>query len=225
MPWSIDAKTTFTRMYNNLSTSKDKAKLVQGVEVMITLLLGCGLAYMLEIPPKLMGVHPSNRGGKGMVAQACHRKCYKIVTVGFSFTKCTPDRAVGFEDNPVTRIIDIHTQKMCASSKGFADLSEGVRFGSVGCGHLNQFLAATTDCVETDEAGLCEVGSTTIARDMLTSKDTQLKLAVTNGLKWTIVKHEVDAEFPLFPSLVAKALNVEHHVGEGHIDSYVTVHD
>ena len=38
---------------------------------------------------------------------------------------------------------------------------------------------------------------------------------LNGGLKWTYIRPHVEALYPKLPFLLQKALNVEHHVGEG----------
>ena len=34
------------------------------------------------------------------------------------------------------------------------------------------------------------------------------------GLKWTMINHSVEAQFPRTPHIFQKALNIEHHIGD-----------
>ena len=90
MQWNDAARSQFESLYSQLAKSDDDSKIVQGVDAMLATLVRYGKAYTLVVPPKLVGVHPQNRGGKGLVGESVHRKGAKIVQVGFSLNKCTP---------------------------------------------------------------------------------------------------------------------------------------
>ena len=49
----------------------------------------------------------------------------------------------------------------------------------------------------------------------MTSGNRDLAFAVEQGLEWTIIKHQVETQYPELPELIQRALNVEHHVGQG----------
>ena len=49
----------------------------------------------------------------------------------------------------------------------------------------------------------------------LASHDDNLKPALSRGLRWTLISWRTEANYPLLPNFAQRALNVEHHVGEG----------
>ena len=101
-----------------------------------------------------------------MTPSAVHRKGAKIVRVGFSFKLCSPDKAVSFEVSPKRDHIETFTNGTTATTSMLADYAPGtIKFGSVGCSHLNQFLAACNALATTEEEKLTESGSQTIAVD------------------------------------------------------------
>ena len=73
----------------------------------------------------------------------------EIIKVGVSMSRCGPDRALAFENNPITNNVRKNMRKTVSSAPlHFQDVSAGeamIEAGSVGCGHFNQFLAAIID--------------------------------------------------------------------------------
>ena len=42
-----------------------------------------------------------------------------------------------------------------------------------------------------------------------------MQKALDLGLRWTVITYVIEKEFPRLPQIFQRALNVEHHVGEG----------
>ena len=98
----------------------------------------------------------------------------------------------------------------------FAQPSHHIRYGSLGGGHLNQFLTSVNARRLTSEAFLWEhTGAHIVDKARLCASDPVLDNLCHNGLTWTIIPHSIGSAFPLLADMVQKALNVEHHIGEG----------
>ena len=111
--------------------------------------------------------------------------------------------------------------KLCSSSKHYASYTDAdvVEAGSVGCGHWNQFLACIIDKAQVPEpfvAKLCESGRQHLDGDRLCRDQPALRQLIDHGLQFTVIKHSKEIEYPQLPNILQKALNVEHHIGEGH---------
>ena len=209
-------KLKFDDLYVKALKLESDAKLVSTFFDMIGILQRANQSYVAPVPPMHMGIHPKNRSGKKMVADSMHKEGNKIHSVGFSLKLCGPDRALAFENNPHTNNCGSWTQIVTSTSKKFAKVAAGtIRGGAVGCTHLNQWLAAVIDQAETPHSHLCEPGKNTICTTLVTSNNDDLIKATTEGLHWTMIKWQVEVEYPEFPAIVQRALNVEHHVGEG----------
>ena len=192
--------------------------LVKLKDDMIQLLMDAGEARIKHVHCKAMVPHPKNRGGSKMQYQKIYLKGSKIITVGVSLTKCGPDAAVAFEENPQTKVMAHAHRALCKTSKHFASYEETVECGSVGCGHWNQFLACIHDGCEVPkeyQGKLCEPGRTTLDADRLSKRQPVLRQLLNDGLRVTVIKHDIETAFPKLPSIFQKALNVEHHIGEG----------
>ena len=145
-----------------------------------------------------------------------HKKDSSIVNVGFTFKLCGKDRAIAFENSPDTNHCENYTIQSTIGNSMFYQYPPGtVRAGSVGCGHENQFLAAVGCAATTPESSLRVHGKETIGAHRIASGNRDLAYAVQHGLEWTIIKHQVETQYPELPELIQRALNVEHHVGQG----------
>ena len=173
----------------------------------------------VQIHPKRMGIHPKIRGGKKMQIGVMFKKGVKIVRVGFSKELCGPDRAVAFEQNTNKKNIANHTMSVTNASDNFAKYDVGaIRAGAVGCNHLNQFLAAISDgviCPKIYLTELCDQGNERLSKDSITQNNDDFRDACTDGLRWFLIDADVEDEYPDLPDIFQRALNVEHHIGEG----------
>ena len=143
----------------------------------------------------------------------------KIMNVGVSLAACGPDRAIAFEETESYASAKAH-QELCKTSVHYPvyDDIEAVEGCTVGCGHLNQFLACIecgTPVPEKHQASLCEPGRPFLDKDRLCRDQPALQHLMTNGLRFTKIKRSVEKEFTALPHIFQKALNVEHHIGEG----------
>lgn len=138
------------------------------------------------------------------------------MNVGFRLELCNSDRAIAVEINPRSSKIEDHTIANTSSSPLFAKYEKGViRGGSCGCGHLNQFLAAVGDGAQTSYTELCDPGKDRFSPRLVADKSEQMAQSIEKGITWTMIKYAVEEQYPEFPAIIQRGLNVEHHVGEG----------
>ena len=74
----------------NLETAVQDAQkcgIAQGMQKTLSMLENYGLIRS-QIEPSLVGVHPSNRDGLGVVPHACHQLMEDIVSVGWDARQC-----------------------------------------------------------------------------------------------------------------------------------------
>ena len=214
--WSnAEKQQQFDQLYSAATDAKETGQLVGVVYEMLDILKDSGYAYIEDMHPLHMGIHPANRSGKKMVAVTFQKKGFKIKKSGFTFKLCGPDKAVAFEDDPVTHNCELHTVWV-AGSEEFGNYKPGtVRAGSVGCSHLNQWLAAVVSGAKSKYPELCDQNSDRFSTRLLGAANKQLAAALANGLKWTVIKSCIERMYPQLPSILQRALNVEHHIGEG----------
>ena len=215
----LQKKKKFDAMYNG-ATAMDKSdtQLVTLCYTMLDMLVGVDGAYKAKVNPLHMGIHPRNRGGKKMPDSKVHTKGSKVIKVGFNLKLCGPEKAIGFEDNPKTKHIEKHTMATTAGNQYFAQYPAGsIRAGSVGCSHLNQYLAAGVYGAKTHfpDDKICEDGTDVMSKKQMLLINDDIDDAMTGGLTWTIVKWSIEESYPLLPEIFQRALNIEHHIGEG----------
>jgi hypothetical protein len=210
--------TAFKEAYDSsASTSdRDQTRIVHNYDVMMDSMKRSGLLQQLQLPPHNVGVQAANRGGKTMSGKSMMAKGRKIIKVGASRKLCGPDRCVAMEDAPGSTATYDRMVATAAGCNMFASPSHHIRHGSLGGGHLNQFLTSVNARCPTSEALLWEpMGNKVIDKDRLFASDPVLKDICQYGLMWTIIPHAIGTTFPLLADMVQKALNVEHHIGEG----------
>ena len=225
MPFTSEQRATFDDAYRKGVSVTEESKLVGITDFMIKVLLESGEAVEREMLCTTIVPHNSNRGGADMQASKMFEKTAKILGVGFSFKKCDPSRAICFQKKPgmASKFV-----KMANASPHFATFEEHkVEGESVGCGHLNQGLAAIVQeiLVPPDFENHMDLFGPTggkrlnrhdiCQRDHHATKGKSLAQALDRGLTWTYIYSHIADEYPGLPNLFQKALNVEHHIGEG----------
>ena len=214
--FTVEQKAAFDNLYDQACKLDEGSQVVTLVFEMLDMLALVGWSYKAVLHSKHVGIHPSNRGGKRMMHASCHRKGHKILHVGFRLQLCGPDRAICFENNPNSNDVVAHTMNLTAS-EFFADyVPAQIRTGSVGCSHLNQWLAAIHDGAKTPyPTDMADPGSEKISKTRVIADNKNLHSAVHDGIIWTVIKFQIAVDYDKFPGLVQRALNTEHHVGEG----------
>ena len=216
MGFTASQKVEFEKLYN-VACDASEARLVQLKDSMLELMIESGVARIKYLPPKCVVPHPKNRGGSQMQWRKIFQKGSKIISVGVSLQECGPNKAVAFDVGKDAALAHISLCKTSVHYPSFTD-PEAVEAGSVGCGHWNQFLACIHDKVEVPkefQAKLCEVGYTRLDPQRLCRDQPALKPLITQGLQFTLIKSGMEAYYPQLPHILQKALNVEHHIGEG----------
>ena len=217
MPFTAEQKRLYELYYEKAVKLEKGDKLVQIMYAMVKILKEAEMGIPMRIKPGHMGIHPKNRSGKKMLPSTMQKKGRKITNVGFTNDLCGPDRAIAFEVSPKSNEIEDHTIKTTDQSKQFGQYKRGViRGGSVGCGHLNQFLYAVEDGAESVYKDLCMPDETRLSKNIITKDNAAYLDTIENGLVWFLIKAEVEEMYPQSPAIIQRALNIEHHVGEGH---------
>ena len=168
----------------------------------------------LRLKPELVGVHPLNRSGKLVTSRTMAAKGSKIVSVGYS-AAVVAGRPWAFAEHPTEKRVRASMAKMVATAPDeFGALASEYIAGSVGCGHLNQFLLAVAQARVTNEPALQDKAGR-IDKQRLFQQDPALADAATHGLLWSIVDYEVEERLPKLADLMQRALNIEHAIHPG----------
>ena len=220
MPFSVAEETKFKELYDTACSMVENAKIVQLGERMVHMLIDASEATVRKMPPRNIVPHGANRGGAKMQIQDIYKKMDKILKVGFSLQKCDCSRAVAFqrcESNAAGIKKFLAYAKAPTFAKFEADRIEAL---SVGCGHLNQGLAAIGDeaMIPTELQSLSSMVANKGKLDkyiIFKKDDGALESTVRDDLIWTIIHANIEAKYPKLPNILQKALNVEHHIGVG----------
>ena len=223
MGFTSEQSATFEALYKEAAAVKDDLKIVQLVDRMLELLVSSGEAQVKNIGVTRVVPHKANRSGSLMDVRKIYAKGSKIMGVGFSLARCDHKRAVAFQVKPGD---DRDVKAFVEHSKGSPHLatfdSSSVEACSVGCGHLNQFLAAIFDECEVPPEfhGNIDLfgatGGTKFDKHLLVkSQDAQMASTLEVGLKWTFIPYRFEQCFPQLPHFIQKALNSDHHIAEG----------
>ena len=212
----------FKRSYDAIADTSANANMniVSHYDCMMECMKSSGQVQELLLPPHVLGVHPANRGGKMMSASAFMARGARIVQVGTSKQSCGPSRCVAMEDAPTSTATYDRMLATSATSSMFSRPSKNTRYGTLGGSHLNEFLKAINDMCPTNESCLQRAAidpgvSSCIDKDRLFHEDPVLADICTHGLRWSIIHHAMGTTFPMLASMVQKALNTEHHIGQG----------
>ena len=210
-----DLKREFESIYNEAVNEHktQEAEIVSAVLTLIDILKKDNGAYENEVPPRQVGIHPSNRGGKKMMAITFQKKGNKVSKAGFTLKLVGPDKAIAFEANGTD--VENHTLWI-AAEPGFGNYSRNaIRIGSCGCSHINQWLMAVSSNAKCLFKEFAEPGTDKYNIRIRKTTNKELAHALEWGLKWTIIKSSAATTYKELPALIQRALNVEHHIGEG----------
>ena len=222
MGFTTEQCAKFEALYQKCTEVDNDFKIVQYVDEMLDLMIDSGEAQVKHISVSRVVPHKANRSGSFMEINKVYTKGSKVIGVGFSLARCDHKRAVAFQvklgdDRDVKSFVDYAN-----GSPHLATFdSTSVEGCSVGCGHLTQLLAAV--------AQECEVpaefrnspdlfgthGGTKLDAHRLRKSNAQLSSTLDLGLKWTFIPYKFEQRYPKLPHVIQKALNTEHHIGEG----------
>ena len=165
--------------------------------------------------PDQVGIHFGNRDGdNAMTADHCVLRGKKILASGFSYA------AVGtlwaMEDNPTTRRIARHTEKVLSRDKGFAPYSPDVKIGPLNWTHSNQFVRMV------EHAALCQSPDLPIKDGridklaiMADDKNSKLFTYIKEGMEFKVFPYWVEEQYPDVSNIFQAACNQEQQVQEG----------
>ena len=204
-------------MQASLSLGNDDVNgLVSEIEEILESLKSLGLAKLERIEPMAVGVHHANRYGMGIVGAWMHSLGAKIVRMGWSNTACIG--AICIEDTDDRRI-ESFTMDLQRGSSSFGKSPAGkIKYGSLSCGHTNQFLVAVLCGVESEHDEICIHGR--LHKGRIIEIAPSMAEPLEKGLNWLVLKKEVGELFPTLPALIQSARQaigqVQH--GESHFE-------
>ena len=212
---SMDEIAKLVTRATNAQQSKDNNGLVSQIETILESLKSLGLAYKERLHPKSVGVHWANRYGMGIVGSWMHKLGSSIVRMGWSNTACVG--AVCIEDSNNRCAKFTRDLQIGSSYFGQSEIGE-IKFGSLACGHTNQFLNAVLSGVECEYEELCINGR--MSKNRIIETQPSMDEPLNRGMLWLVLKKEVGDLFPKLPALIQSARQaigqVQH--GESHFE-------
>ena len=200
MALSKSSKCDLTELLDSVRGMQD-SKLVSIVDEALERLVKDSLAWRVRLPPKLVGVHPKNRGGWGVSGGNVHKLGSKVVEIGWS--PSATEHAVCVEDFDNT--CAAFTEKLVKESDGLLAANEAdVQFGSLSCSHTNQFLVCANAGVKTEFENIAVNGYMSKAK---LGQDPKLMDALTGGLTWLVISAKAVVAYPQLPDLIQAARN------------------
>ena len=188
------------------------AKIALLKDLMIKECLDYKYAYYMRMHPKMMGVHPTNRGGEGLTWHRAHSRLELIHKAGFSLP-AIKENAVGIEDHPIDRHIEKFTLENCALSEHYARYEAGqIKGGTLGAGHANHGFACLHDRVPCTVESISEGGYMSQEKCFV---DEGIRKSTTQGLEFLMFRWEIEAHFPELMDMVQSALNATSQAAEG----------
>ena len=175
--------------------------LVSIVESLLILLLAAGLAMKIVLSPGMVGIHPKNRYGMGLVVSNVHKLGAAFHKAGFSFIAC--EEAVCIADD-ASREIAKFTRTIQNGSEHLGKSGENeVVAGAIACTHTNQWLLAAEQGVKTDVPELQDHKGC-IDTSKIKMKSPNHVQACAQGITWIMIKAEAVQQFPSLPNVIMK---------------------
>ena len=199
------------KIAQSADSKSDKDGLVSAIESVIDKLIVLGLAYYDHLPPHKVGVHKSNRYGLGVVAHWVQKLGLQITRMGWSWLACQGAVCIEDDDNRGSAKKTVELQSG-SPLFGQSKLLE-IGYGSLACGHTNQFLVAALSNAE------CQYEYISIDGRMSKNRIVDLRPNMADvfekGLKWLILRKQVEVLFPDLPALVQAARQAIGQVQHG----------
>ena len=179
--------------------------LIQGADRIEGCLESKGLLKRYTLPPSMVGVDVSNRGGGGVNALEVNLLASDICEVGWSWDACR--HASCIEEKPGSSLI-FDFNKRHFSETGLAPVVEGsLRFGSLSCSHTQQALRAIGAGCASPDPLMARNGHYCLEK--LKARDSLYADAVQEGLRWKVLSWQVREMYPRVPDFIQAARNTQ----------------
>lgn len=165
--------------------------------------LASGLAYFLDLPPHIVGIHPDNRNSIGCSGKWMQRLGGEIVDAGYS-----PDEAKGavvFEDlkdhKGATFTVELQSRSPLLPKQILAEIA----FVCCGGCHTYQFFNAVLQGITCSNPMLAENGY--MSKEKILRKCPQMAEPLEKGLNCFVFRAKCWEEIPKLPWLVQAGAN------------------
>ena len=190
----------------------EMSKVVKFKDVILDACEKYGFLYEQEMHVKQMGCHPSNRDKEGIHPKRSQSRVSTIFDIGFSW-RAIKENLVGVEDHPLKRHIAKNTMNVISRSVEYAQYVENeIKGGTLGAGHATHGFAQVFDERPCTIDNVSENGKMSKRKCY---KDEGIKNACEKGLRFRMVKWEVEEVFPQACVIIQAALNTITQMAEG----------
>ena len=180
---------------------------VSACKQVLSLLKEHKVSYEARLSPNLVGVHPENRDGVGVLPSQVHTLLSDIVDLGFCEDVIT---AVCTESTPADRKFNVELMQGSGGSLPCFGGEEMVKYCSLGASHTNQALRLVLGQVAHTDDRLTINGVLNYEKVLL--QDRGLARACSDGLKWLVLPHQVLAKHEKLASLIQCGLNASGQI-------------
>jgi hypothetical protein len=183
---------------------------VQAADVILLSLRSLGMTYKMQIHCRQVGFDPSNRDFTGGNANEVHSLASDIAYVGWSWKQCEHAQAIEIVPGDKTVETFNHNLSESSISELAPVVADTIHFGSLTCGHTNQSLR----CIDAKVPSDCPLLSVSgrMCKEHIGKRDEEMAKAVSQGLKWEVIKWQVRSLYPDVLSVLQAAGNVSGHV-------------
>ena len=200
----------------NLETAVQDAQkcgIVQGMQKTLSMLENYGLIRSQIIEPSLVGVHPSNRDGLGVVPHACHQLMEDIVSVGWDARQC---HAICVDVPPGNSKVEQFNKELADSSNGQLPAMDPLKlkYCSLSCSHTNMALRCILGGVEHDYENSVLTVQGRLQLEQVRLKDSAMASACETGLTWRVINSEA-MECDGLADLIQAACNTSAQLSRG----------
>jgi len=172
------------------------------------LLLGHNYAYRAMIGPRFAGVHPSNRGGIGLICADVHTLLKRVARWGWVTSEVA--NACAFECDGDADIQTFNKTLVDKSGGLLAPITDPLKIATVETSHTTAGLR----CVR---AGVRAVDNPDLADDQgrlslarLRERCSEHARKVEEGINYLVIKKDVAKALPDLPRLLSQAGNLLH---------------
>ncbi|CAE7523431.1 unnamed protein product [Symbiodinium natans] len=194
-------------------TQAQSGMLVQSMQSLMRFLLSTGLAYKQRLSCEHVGTHELNRDGLGVSAGHVQDLVSSLAHLGFVEDECKPVCIEVPADSrgDQTRAFNV---KLMAQSEGKLPPMDPsrLRFASVMGSHTNMVFRSFLYKAIHPDTELTVNGK--LSLEKLEGMDKPFAEAIRNGVHWTVVDHDVQAEFPAFASLMQASGNATNQISK-----------
>ena len=170
-----------------------------------------GIAYYMVVSCMLVGVHPDNRDGSGVLPSQVVELLSGIFALGWDEDEV---KAVCTEIGMMQRAASVFNEELVAAANGMlAPIAEQLKFLSLWGSHTNQCLRALKCGQPHPDTSMTKDGK--LCLEKVRMHDKPLADACETGVKWLVLPAWLMQKYPRLPVLVQGAGNAAQQIAAG----------